>query len=85
MADSDLKLAGSQLFNELDESLVSAVEALSRTVRLEQKKVLFQQSDPGDALYIVEEGRVEISVTSESGKKYTLNEMRPGDVFSTLR
>lgn len=84
MANSEAGLHRSQVFDQLDEELRSAVEQLTKPVRLQQNQVLFLQSDPGDALYIVDEGRVEISVMSESGKKLTLNEMRPGDVFGEI-
>lgn len=84
MPYSDQGLRRSQVFDQLDENLRSAVERLARPVRLEQNQILFMQSDPGDALYIVDEGRVEISVMSEGGKKLTLNEMRPGDVFGEI-
>lgn len=47
-------------------------------------EVLFMQYDPGDAMYFILSGSVEISVVSLSGKKLSLNVMKSGDVFGEI-
>ena len=42
------------------------------------------QGDPGDALFAVSDGLVEINVIAASGKKLSLNLMKPGDVFGEI-
>lgn len=80
----DLGLGRSKFFDELGDDVASILKEFSKPVRLGSNETLFFQGDPGDALYIVEEGRVEISVLSDAGRKLTLNEMRPGDVFGEI-
>ena len=47
-------------------------------------EVLFSQGDPGDAVYVVERGEVEISVLSLDGRKLALDIQRPGEVFGEI-
>ena len=47
-------------------------------------QILFFEEDPGDALYIVEKGSVEISVMSANGKKLSLNVVRESEVFGEI-
>lgn len=64
-------------------------EVLARLApRLEQKlfagrERLFRLGDPGDSLYIVDRGRVEVFLEI-SGKPLTLNEMGPGQVLGEM-
>ena len=45
---------------------------------------IFSEHDRGDALYIVEEGKVRIWVYDEDVKDVTLAELKPGDFFGEL-
>src|SRR5574341_89945 len=45
---------------------------------------IFHENDRGDALYILEEGRVRIWVYDEDVKEVTLAELKPGDFFGEL-
>ena len=60
------------------------LESQATEVRLRQGEVLFEQGDPGDALYALAEGALEFSVLSASGRKLTLDMMRPGAVFGEI-
>jgi CRP-like cAMP-binding protein len=72
------------LFNELEPRLISEIAATSRLRALDKGAILFQQGDPGDALFIVVEGLVRIAVMSQAGKELTLGFMEPGDVFGEI-
>lgn len=45
---------------------------------------LFKAGDPGQAMYIVVTGQIEISVTDRAGQKIVLNDCRVGDTFGEL-
>lgn len=45
---------------------------------------LFKAGDPGQALYVVATGAMEIFITDLAGQKIVLTECRPGDVFGEL-
>lgn len=50
----------------------------------ETNEVLFEENDPGDSLYIILEGRVEISLLWEDGRRLGLDVMRPGFLFGEI-
>lgn len=45
---------------------------------------LFKAGDPGQAMYIVVSGEIEISVTDRAGQKIVLNDCHRGDTFGEL-
>jgi len=79
-----LALGRETLSRLLGEDGLSTIERQATRIKFRPNEVVFFQDDPGDAFYIVEEGRIEISVTSASGKKLTMNELRSGDVFGEV-
>ncbi|MDF1727020.1 MAG: Crp/Fnr family transcriptional regulator [Sulfitobacter sp.] len=64
--------------------LLSILKAISVEVKLEAHQTLFNEHDPGDALYVVREGAVEISILAEDGRKLGLEIMRAGAVFGEI-
>ena len=84
MSRSNRTLSRSTLSQALGEDEFATIERRAKRVTFRPNEIIFLQDDSDDALYIVEEGRIEISVTSASGKKLTLNEMRAGDVFGEI-
>ncbi len=52
--------------------------------RLEAGETLFRAGDPGEAMYIVASGEVEISVVDRAGQKIVLTGRHRGDVFGEL-
>lgn len=47
----------------------------------EADEVVFEQGEPGDAMFIIRSGRVKIYSRGEGGKELTLNEYGGGDFF----
>lgn len=77
-------LAGVPLLKLLDEQ-----EKLDLLRVLEQRNVpagtkLFSIGEPGDSLYIVTAGRIELFVKDVTGSKIVLTVAAPGDVFGEL-
>lgn len=77
-------LANSALFEGLSERALKRIMSAARRVRYDAGQILFFQHDPGDAIYMMEWGSIEISVMAANGKKLALNIMRQGDVFGEI-
>ncbi|WP_108880046.1 cyclic nucleotide-binding domain-containing protein [Anderseniella sp. Alg231-50] len=77
-------LKNSRLIGELGSPSLEALGNAATRLILDKGATLFYQQDPGDALYVLESGSVEISILGESGKKLSLNVMRPPDVFGEV-
>jgi len=60
--------------------LARAIDALS----VKAGEVLFRAGDPGESLYIVCSGDVEISIRDRAGQKIVLNNAHPGEIFGEL-
>jgi NTE family protein len=69
------------LFAEFEPSLRETLSSGARTVRLSAGEWLFREGDPGDALYVVRAGRLE--VLDESGPA-KLRELGRGDAVGEL-
>lgn len=62
----------------------AALLAHSRVVHKPKGGHLFAQGDPGETLFVIEQGRVEVSVTSLAGRKSVLAILQPGDVLGEI-
>lgn len=73
-----------QLFQQLDddERSVLAQQMAERT--LAKGEVLFRAGDPGDSMFIVQSGAVELFVKDTAGQKIVLHTAQPGDIFGEL-
>lgn len=60
------------------------LEGLATDRVLVTDEVLFEQGDPGDALFAVIEGAIEVSVLSADGRKLMLDVMRPGALLGEI-
>jgi uncharacterized membrane protein len=57
---------------------------LLETLDCEKQKVLFRAGEAGDAMYIIERGKVRISVDATDGRELTLTELGRGDFFGEM-
>lgn len=64
--------------------LSQLLESVATEVDLEQGDVLFEQGDPGDALYAIMSGVLEFSILSREGRKLSLDVMRAGALFGEI-
>jgi uncharacterized membrane protein len=73
-----------QLFQQLDddERGVLAQQMAERTLAMGE--VLFRAGDPGDSMFIVQSGAVELFVKDTAGQKIVLHTAQPGDFFGEL-
>jgi CRP/FNR family transcriptional regulator, cyclic AMP receptor protein len=77
-------LAEVPLFQLLDADERAALAAKVESVLAPEGKVLFSYGDPGDSLYIVREGEVEIFFKNDTGDRIVLERPGPGDFFGEL-
>src|SRR5258707_9195354 len=82
-ADPDV-LKSVPFFQTLDDDERSAVAALMHDERIPASTTLFRESDPGGVLYIINQGKVELSVIGEDGKKVTVDLLEAGEFFGEV-
>jgi CRP-like cAMP-binding protein len=77
-------LSAIPFFAGLDREALERVASSMRARRFRRGEVIFHLGDPGDALFVIVEGEVKISLPSETGDEAILATLRIGDVFGEL-
>jgi CRP/FNR family transcriptional regulator, cyclic AMP receptor protein len=72
------------LFESLDDATAKRLCELIETLDCPGQKVLFRAGDVGDAMYIIERGKVRICVHAADGHEVTLTELGRGDFFGEM-
>lgn len=72
------------LFAALDEASLAELRGLVKLGSLPLGTVLFRKGDAGDAMYLIEEGRVRIYILDAEGDEVTLAEFGPGEFFGEM-
>src|SRR6266404_5694517 len=72
------------LFESLDDDAAKQLCELLETLDCEKQKVLFRAGETGDAMYLIERGKVRISVDAADGRELTLTELGRGDFFGEM-
>ena len=72
------------LFASLDDEQARALRELLEVRALPAGATLFRAGDAGDAMYLIESGRVRIHLRDEDGDDLTLAELAQGDFFGEM-
>src|SRR6266702_3514624 len=72
------------LFASLDDNATRELRNLLRRHRVSAGSALFRAGDQGDAMYLIEKGRVRIAIADEDKKEITLAELAQGDFFGEM-
>jgi CRP/FNR family transcriptional regulator, cyclic AMP receptor protein len=72
------------LFASLDDTAASELRSLLRRRKVSAGTALFRAGDQGDAMYLIESGRVRITITDDEKKEITLAELAQGDFFGEM-
>jgi uncharacterized membrane protein len=72
------------LFASLDDAAATELRSLLSDKKVPQNTRLFKQGDKGDAMYLIESGRVRISIRDEDDHELTLAELAQGDFFGEM-
>ncbi len=84
MGADDEMLAEVPLFQSLDPAERAALAGKIEAVKHPAGKTLFVYGDPGDSLYVVRTGEVEIFNRNDTGERIVLETARSGDFFGEL-
>ena len=72
------------LFESLDNEAAHELCELLESIDRKFGAVLFRAGDEGDAMYLIEEGKVRIYVRTKEGHEITLTELGRGDFFGEM-
>ena len=72
------------LFAGFDEVAMALVLEHLRQEVLPAHHVVFEDNTPGDTIYIVKSGRVQVSKTLENGQESVFAELGPGEFFGEM-
>ena len=72
------------IFSSLSPEDLEPLAGKLRRRGYQKGEVIFHQEDPADRMYIIVEGRIRISITSEDGREKDLAVLQPGDCFGEM-
>lgn len=77
-------LATIRMFEHLNEDDLIALAKVIDELKVPKGHTLFQAGDPGDSLFIVREGQIELFIKDTAGQKIVLTTAESGDMFGEL-
>lgn len=72
------------LFATLDDTAATELRNLLTAENFSGSTQLFHKGDSGDAMYLIESGRIRISIADDDGREVTLAELAQGDFFGEM-
>ena len=72
------------LFASLDDNAATELRSLLTIKNVSAGTQLFHKGESGDAMYLIESGRIRISITDDDSKEVTLAELAQGDFFGEM-
>ena len=84
MSVDETALDGVEFFDLLDAEDRRALAEVVDLVGLRAQETLFRAGEPGESLYLVRAGEVELFIQDNVGQKITLDTARPGDFFGEI-
>jgi CRP/FNR family transcriptional regulator, cyclic AMP receptor protein len=70
-----------QLFFGLDQDQISHITSRARSLCKDRGEFIYMPGEPADFIYFLRQGRVKLSVLSESGKEIAIDIIEPGEIF----
>jgi len=77
-------LAGIEMFELLHSDDRQALADVVDSIRLNPAEILFHAGEPGDSLFIVRSGSIELFIKDTAGQKIVLTVAEAGDLFGEL-
>ncbi|MEA3308665.1 MAG: cyclic nucleotide-binding domain-containing protein [Chloroflexota bacterium] len=81
MEESKQVLRNADLFHDLNDIHLNLIMMICEEVTLAPQEIIFHQDDPGDALYIIAEGEVDIVLEHQGEKPVQLALLKENDTF----
>jgi uncharacterized membrane protein len=72
------------LFESFDDDAAQRLCERLETRNVDTQRILFRAGDIGDAMYLIEDGKVRISVQTSDGREITLTELGRRDFFGEM-
>src|SRR6185436_4898460 len=79
-----ITLESSKLFSQLPAAELQALGQMTQELNFPAGAQIFKEGDPGDGIYIVKAGQVQISAVLENGERHVFSQVLPGDVFGEM-
>jgi uncharacterized membrane protein len=73
-----------EFFKLLGEEERRALAEVVDLIELQETETLFRAGEPGESLYLVRSGEVELFINDNVGQKIVLDNARPGDFFGEI-
>ena len=83
MSDADF-LRKVPLFDRLGEAEITAVGELTFSRSFDKGQLIILADEPGDTLFIIQQGQVKVSLIHHDGKEFILDLLGAGEVFGEL-
>lgn len=77
-------LANITMFEHLNEDDLLALAKVIDELKVPEGHTLFQAGDPGDSLFVVRMGQIELFIKDTAGQRIVLHTAEPGDMFGEL-
>jgi signal transduction histidine kinase len=79
-----ISLESNTLFRDLLPAELEHLRGATRELTFAANQPIFRQGDPGDGIYFVKEGLVQIATTVSTGETKELSKIAPGDLFGEM-
>ncbi len=77
-------LHSSKVFSHLPEAQWEKLQQVTRLLTFSAGQQVFKEGDPGDGVYVVKSGQVQISALVESGERYIFSTVGAGEMFGEM-
>jgi CRP/FNR family cyclic AMP-dependent transcriptional regulator len=79
-----ISLESHKLFRDLSPAELEQLHGATRELTFAAQQPIFRQGDPGDGIYFVKEGLVEIATTVSTGESKELSKIAAGALFGEM-
>ncbi len=73
-----------RLFHNTPDDICRAILGAAPPIHLKKNRRLFEQGDSGGTMYVIQSGRIEISVLTEQGRKISFDLIGSGQCFGEI-
>ena len=77
-------LEASKLFGHLPAHELKPLKSATQEKRFAPRQEIFKEGDPGDGVYVVQSGQVQISAVIGTGDRIVFSHVQPGDFFGEM-
>lgn len=79
-----IELESVNLFRDLERDELKELRSVTQTRRFAAGREIFRQGDPGDGVYFVKSGQVEISGMVGTNTRRVFSQLGPGEIFGEM-